>query len=245
MPIWGATAIERRASGCLGGCLRKLGLKDVSIPVPVDDWIERALDIRFGVADLSYLGDYVLGAAFVDTREILVSEKVVEQEGRYRFTCAHELGHFILHAKIRKRFQDTMLAEPFQSRRVEREADRFAAAFLMPIRQIERELFGICKRRELEPITCIKMLIKPTHEAHWLWRKVFLPEFTKRFEVSVSAAIIRMRDLRLRLRGEVPFMPEILQRLLLKPAAPEDGLDKFHLVEGRPVREATLFQRKQ
>ncbi len=244
MPLWGATVIERRAWRCLQTCLRTLDLEEIPVPVPVDEWIESALDIRFGVADLSYLGDYVLGAGFVKEREILVSDQVVKHEGRFRFTCAHELGHFMLHAKVRSRFQDTELAEPFQSHKLEREADRFAAGFLMPIKQLERELFAICKRRELDPFVCIKMLVKPTHEAHWLWRKVFLPDITQRFEVSVSAAVIRCRDLRLRIKGEVPFMPKLFQRLLLKPASPDDGLDRIHVANGQPVREPTLFETK-
>ena len=76
-----ALDIEASAQACLQRCTQKLGLKEIPIPVPVDLWIEGPLGIRFGVSDLSHLGDNVLGAAFISENEILVSEILMTHMG--------------------------------------------------------------------------------------------------------------------------------------------------------------------
>ena len=98
---------ETMAAKLLAKCTTQLGLSEVPLPVPVEKWIEHPLDISFGVTDLSYLGDRTLGAAFVAEKEILVSDKLVGQDGPFRFTCAHELGHLTLHRKVGKTFKDS------------------------------------------------------------------------------------------------------------------------------------------
>ncbi len=81
------------------------------MPIPAESWIEGPLGIRFGIEDLSQLGADVLGAAFLQNREMLISEALLAHEARFRFTCAHELGHFVLHGKLAVAFRDTT-AEP-------------------------------------------------------------------------------------------------------------------------------------
>lgn len=55
---------------------------------------------------------------------------------RNRFTIAHEIGHFIMHYLYRNQFMGGsatwMVAERFGTDQAEREANAFAAAFLMP-----------------------------------------------------------------------------------------------------------------
>ena len=74
---------------------------------------------------------------------------------RIRFTLAHELGHIIMHDHI--------------SDGMESEADRFAAAFLMPAKDIESELFSM----NLDRAAALKT----------------------RWKVSMAALIKRARDL--------------------------------------------------
>jgi hypothetical protein len=72
-------------------------------PVDVEGIIESLfqLDLRF--ADLrSSLGQDVLGATWIDEREVRVDETLdptldPKKEGRYRFTLGHEIGHWRLH----------------------------------------------------------------------------------------------------------------------------------------------------
>jgi Zn-dependent peptidase ImmA (M78 family) len=58
---------------------------------------------------------------------------------RWRFDAAHELGHVVLHAKL----SPEMLARPEQFKRIEEQAHRFAAAFLLPLASFGDDLFAV------------------------------------------------------------------------------------------------------
>ena len=231
-PIAAIRQVEKRATDCLVRCCKELGLSDVPLPVPVDQWIESPLGIRFGIADLSHLGKDVLGACFTREPEILVSESVLNHEPRYRFTCAHELGHLLLHTKIRRAFRDADTAKFASNQPVEKQADRFAAALLMPIPLLVRELFQICDDRGLRRRECLVELMLDTVEAQWLWKKCFLPAFTLRFGVSLSAVVHRFSDIRLVDRK--PFLLPKHRERLLSPAKPGDPIASVRLVDGVP-----------
>ena len=94
---FGHKVIEGRAWACLERCRRKLGLDEIPIPVPVEDWIEGPLGIRLSYADLSRCGAELEGGASISDNEITIDEGATKHEGRLRFTCAHELGHLVLH----------------------------------------------------------------------------------------------------------------------------------------------------
>lgn len=237
-PRHGRRQIERRAWSCVERCRRKLGLEDVPIPIPVEKWIELPLGITFAVTDLSYLGDDVLGAAYIDENEIQIDPRVLHHDGRARFTCAHELGHFELHRRIKSTFQET--SEPFARNRsrMEREADRFAAAFLMPLPQLEAELVHILDRTELDRTACIIELMKTTVESEWLWRTHIIPAVVRKFEVSRTAAINRLNDIEPRLNERWPLLPFDLIPRLLTPAKLQPELQDVHVMEGVPVRRS-------
>jgi Zn-dependent peptidase ImmA (M78 family) len=77
-----------------------------------------------------------------------------EHEHRWRFTIAHELGHFLLHKDVplfvdRKEkifFRNTQSATGEVMR--ERQANAFAAALLMPKHFIEQELGNVPSNKE-------------------------------------------------------------------------------------------------
>ncbi len=56
---------------------------------------------------------------------------------RTRYDLAHELGHLILHRSI----EETELEDKTILKRIEREADRFAGAFLLPHRSFPNEVY--------------------------------------------------------------------------------------------------------
>lgn len=215
-PSRGRRQIEGRAWSVLERCRRKLGLEEIPLPIPVDQWIESPLGIGFGYADLSYLGAGVLGAAFVEEQEILIDERVLEHGGRFRFTCAHELGHMVLHRSVKKAFHDAgefMLPE--EGNRYERQADRFAAALLMPIPLLERELAYVMDDQNRDRARTTITLMGPTTESIELWRRVILPRITRAFDVSLTAAIFRFTDLRPKLESAGPLLPRDIVPALL------------------------------
>lgn len=83
------------------------------------------------------------------------------------FTAAHELGHVILHPHLREAHRDRPLDGSEVSRdQTEREADRFAAAFLMPAKLVRSKfskIFGSAPFH-LSEATAFALLSKSLHE---------------------------------------------------------------------------------
>lgn len=206
-PQTGLKLVERKARRALSYCLHKLRIDEIPLPIPIDQWIETAFGIRFGVADLSHLGPRVLGASFLRDREILVSDAALANEGRFHFTCAHELAHFVLHEKVRDQFEDYDEPETVLDDKLEREADRFAAAFLMPVNLLEREIVLFAKELGAEPRWCLTELMTPTDQSESLWKNVFVPALMRRFGVSKTAALIRCYGLRLKGPDQRTLLP--------------------------------------
>jgi Zn-dependent peptidase ImmA (M78 family)/DNA-binding XRE family transcriptional regulator len=93
----------------------------------------------------------------------LASEK--EAAVRQRFDLAHELGHLILHRWVKQ----SELLDKARLKAIEKEADRFAAAFLLPYTSFPNEVYS------------------PKLDA-------FVP-LKQRWKVSIQAMIHRCRDL--------------------------------------------------
>lgn len=190
-----ALDVEARADACLRRCMSSTGLTELPLPIPIDLWIEAPLGYQFGVTDFSsHLGADVLGAAFIADKEILVSEKLLNNEGRYRFTCAHELGHMILHGHLNQAFRDSDI-EPGTRGDYENEADRFAAAFLMPASLVMQVLFDTASRNRMDAGRFMAALMDRSEQTLVTWRKILLPVVTMAFTISLSAAVFRVRDL--------------------------------------------------
>lgn len=84
---------------------------------------------------------------------------------RWRFDVAHELGHLLLHAHVGPR----ELVRPEQFKRIEEQAHRFAAAFLLPMEPFCEDLFAISldAMRALKPKwkTSIALMIVRARQA--------------------------------------------------------------------------------
>lgn len=207
--------VERAAFTQLTRCARLRGLKELPLPIPVEEWVEAPLGIRLGVADLRHLGEQVLGAAFVQNNEILVSQSLADDNARFRFTVAHELGHLCLHRKIAPVFHELADDAPFVERRVEREADRFAASFLMPIELLCREFAACADREGIAAGALIHELHTGEVSAVRLFRSRFVPQLARRFGMSASATLIRFADVQL------PTGEAVLPQRTLRPILAE------------------------
>lgn len=66
--------------------------------------------------------------------------------GRINFTIAHELGHYLLHRKLRDTFQcgqvQMMEYDSPESKRIESQANTFASYLLMPRNDFEAQIAG-------------------------------------------------------------------------------------------------------
>lgn len=82
---------------------RKFGAV-IKPPIPVEEILEAHLELGFDFEDLAgaFGVDDVLGATWIQERRVAVDQSLdpleyPAKEGRYRFTVAHELGHWELH----------------------------------------------------------------------------------------------------------------------------------------------------
>lgn len=197
-------AIERDAEVLLAQFCGARGV-ELSAPIPVEEILEQHLGLSLGFDDLHarfevpQMGEEpdVLGALFVDRREVLINQVLDPedhpfQEGRYRYTLGHEIGHWELHRELVSAAAGAptlfgrAAAAPIICRRsqarepIEWQADTYSAHLLMPrtlIVKTWRNRFG-----NLRPqIICHEDEVRD-----------FTRPFTKQFGVSSKAVDIRL-----------------------------------------------------
>ncbi|MFZ4684614.1 MAG: ImmA/IrrE family metallo-endopeptidase [Hyphomonadaceae bacterium] len=177
-------AIEKDAQALLAEYARDCG-KQIEAPIPIDDIIEKHLKIGIEFDDTHRLfrvprsgfafDPDILGAIFIGQKRIVIDESLdpdanPAKEGRYRFTAAHEVGHWRLHrALFGNDPAQTLLLEPNAApnvvcrtsqakERIEFQADLYASCVLMPRKLVFaawHEAFPDRKQRVLQPATPI------------------------------------------------------------------------------------------
>lgn len=130
--------------------------KPVTAPVPVDEILECHLGLSLELGDLkTVLGvSDALGATWIKAKRVMIDAQLdptenPDKEGRYRFTVAHEIGHWQLH---RIYFEMEGLQSSFLSKGkptpsivcrssnaepMEVQANLFASFLLMPTHLVE------------------------------------------------------------------------------------------------------------
>ena len=101
--------------------------------------------------------------------------------------------------------------------RVEREADRFAAAFLVPLPVLAAFLVPACAAFSTTPREALDGLRSLDATAVKLWRSELLPCLADRFDVSLSAMANRFTDLRT--EDNEPVLPRACITALRIPGA--------------------------
>ena len=80
----------------------------------------------------------------VRTGTILIEARLIEEDniGRYRFTLAHEIGHWIMHKDlINEGKAEAAFEDKVHSSAIERQADYFASALLMPAASVKKQYY--------------------------------------------------------------------------------------------------------
>ncbi|MBL7204033.1 MAG: ImmA/IrrE family metallo-endopeptidase [Desulfobacteraceae bacterium] len=124
-------------------------------PIPVEDIIERSLGLRLLYEDLEKVlgSNDVLGATYVVSRVICINERLFEHssEGRLVFTCAHEVGHWVLHRQYvdvqgRRNSKGEAIVCRLRDAKepIEWQVDYFAACLLMPEKEIREAFQKVC-----------------------------------------------------------------------------------------------------
>ena len=203
-----AEAIQVRPPIDLDDLLVHLGLR-----LDLDD-----LKTMFGIPD-------VLGALWIDERHIYIDQTLDPDErpgasGRFRFTLAHEIGHWGLHRSLfspkdlhddlfRRSSGPSIICRTSQGReRIELQADAFAAALLMPRSEVvahwprligpERLKVGELRGRAGPFLAAAAALAGPGHEPRARQDgliEYFIRPMVEAFEVSPAAMRIRLEQL--------------------------------------------------
>lgn len=185
---------ESAAEGTVSYCLTQLELSEAPLPIPVELWVERPLGLRLSVLEL--VGDSVgiEGGAFIDRSEIVINQLLCDDEPWFRFVCAHELGHMVLHGNARRVFHSASHASGIYSDIYDKQADRFAEAILMPGEELLVELGILAVARHLRIEDLIRDLILGTDYARQQLED-FVPALAERFLVRVSSVASRLSSL--------------------------------------------------
>jgi IrrE N-terminal-like domain len=176
--------IEKDTDVLLADYARAHGVA-IEPPIPIDDIIEKHLKLGIEFDDTHRLFNVprsgigfdpdILGAIFFDQKRIVIDESLdpdsnPAKEGRYRYTAAHEVGHWQLHrALFGKDPAQTSLLETnappsvvcrsSQAKaRIELQADLYASCLLMPRKLVFAAwdaAFPDRKQRVLQPATPI------------------------------------------------------------------------------------------
>ena len=123
--------------------LRKTETYKVPVPIEV---VAHRLDLK---TEATALGDNVSGMLVVENDRGAIGYNSSHARVRQRFTVAHEISHFVLHLK--KNLRSQLFIDPFVifrrddnsatgDDRQEVEANRFAAALLMPATLVRKEI---------------------------------------------------------------------------------------------------------
>ena len=112
------------------------------VPVRAEVIAEQFLNYTIDITDQGIFSDpECLGGIIFDENLIKINSSVESHEGRYNFTIAHEIGHHVLHKDmyLEQRVNENnriICREAGDKPLVEQQADRFAAALLMPKEEV-------------------------------------------------------------------------------------------------------------
>lgn len=194
----------------------------ITPPIPIEDIVEKHLGLglefddthrRFGVPRERDDPD-ILGAIFFEQRQILIDESLDPEmfparETRFRFTLAHESGHWCLHRDLFMKAAgqgslfdavsppSAICRSSQRKEPVEWQANFFASCLLMP----RRLLFAAWRqaKRSDQPFVCEPEGATNRPDAGRLFDAI-ARDFAPSFGVSVQAMRIRLEQLGLLLR---------------------------------------------
>ena len=167
-----------------------------SLPVPVESIAEHFLGYNLEITDEGLFADpSFLGGISFETNTIFVNASIEGHEGRYTFTIAHEIGHHVLHRDLYDELvadrSQILCREEKQKPLIERQADRFAAALIMPRYILSDEVQRFSQKM---PRTLGEALRLANH----------LKNESGFDNVSISALVNRLKDLEL-IHQSIPY----------------------------------------
>ncbi len=248
VPYLSVEQIERDADALLAEFAQARGVV-ITPPIPIEDIAEKHLKLRIEFDDTNRHFDIprdpdgdadILGVIFLDQRRIVIDESLDPEEyprteGRYRYTLAHEAGHWRLHrhlfvkdparaAVLGVSIPPAVLCRTTQAiERSEWQANFYGSCVLMPrnlVLDAWRERFGNGKPRILKcrkPVPGMSLeaaeAFRAFNQMHEDWAlNEFTWFFAQKFQVSVLAMRIRLEQMGL-LQREIPWQASLSSTL--------------------------------
>lgn len=132
--------------------------RPLTLPIPVEDMAEHFLGYTIDITNQGLFSDPdLLGGIDFEQDLILVNASIEDHDGRYAFTVAHEIGHHALHRDVfmnSRAFNENeiLCRDTTEKSQIEIEADRFAAALLMPPQAIHDGLKALSSKPRVSSI---------------------------------------------------------------------------------------------
>jgi Zn-dependent peptidase ImmA (M78 family) len=184
-------------------------------PIPIDEICESYLGMRLEFDDLcKKYGNNVLAVTYILSNHVIIDATLdpdihPNQEGRYYFTLAHEIGHIVLHKGEAIAVSDTpdmfgnvpppVVCRSSNKDRYEIQADLFASYLLMPSNMIRSfwNKAGFSGRVNVyeELQNKLQQFGPATDEMEPI--SDYSKEMSKTFHVSMRAMQIRLKELNL------------------------------------------------
>lgn len=194
----GLFTAELAAARCVHLCCG--GPEHADLPIPVEEWAEQ--ELRYGVEYEEIDPDgklHVLGYSEPGNNRIVLNARHIDDVFRLRFTLAHEIGHHTLNhyapnapdVRLNKHLPDGPDHE-----RLEREANRFARALLMPPTLLHRFFNQVTADEGLSDEALLGVLGNDPAGTEF-WEQVIVPRTCCAFQVSAPAVLLRFCDLTL------------------------------------------------
>lgn len=211
VPYISDSELEAAANHVIAQFSAKHGLSNEAA-IPVDAIIETLLGLTFEMGDLrkEYETDDILGATYIKEKRVVIDESLdpyetPHKEGRYHFTVAHEIGHWVFHRPLIEQAasqpslfgeNDTpsIVCRSSNKDRMETQADKFAGYLLMPgdrVLATWKRLFGSTRYVEYDVdkpgIKSLRDVLRPISRV--------AKEMAPYFKVSSEAMQYRLENL--------------------------------------------------
>ena len=162
------------------------------IPVPIELIIESQLDIRINLHP--HLGSTLENESFItkDFKEIWINENLPKYYlSRYRFSLAHEIGHFRLHQFVYDQIPDYKTSEEFKQIYLDISPNNFAAALLVPDFALEDQFSASLKRIMPQIVQAKDKGFAKAEYIGWVAEEI-ASELAEMFEVSLDTVKYRI-----------------------------------------------------
>lgn len=208
-PFLHEDAIEGKAQRTIDEYLH-FRSSSMSAPIDVEDILESFLELTLEFDDLcaKYKSREILGASWIPDRRVSIDNSInpavhPEQEGRYRFTVAHEIGHWQLHrgeflqrarqCSLLPNLPNFICRENDKIDRKELQANLFASYLLMPSVLVRDYLIKTCPGQFSAAQWADALSSSNKRNAPFQYA---LQTCTRHFQVSRQAMCIRLEKFR-------------------------------------------------